>query len=1371
MPISQLVANNTDEFSHGDVSSEAPGSGLMPLLRAQRTFWVGQQLDPDSRAFNVGQYIELTGDLDGELFEKAVDICLAETELLRLRLFEEDCGVRQFVGTYTPGALKKVDFSSHADAEALAARWIEEELNRPFDVASGRGYAWSLIRVAPGRHFFLLLFHHLLIDGVSLSLITHRVRVLYESLTAGVEPSLPDVPAFSSLIEFEAEYCASPQFESDRQYWKERLEDCPQLTSLSKCRTTTDGWTTRRQTVFLPAETVTGLKAMAARLHVSVNRVIVGSTGIIMHRLTGSRDFLVGLVVTGRSKQFRHLPAVLVNSLPIRMRISQDTRVEAAIASAAAEMKGALAHQLYRIDDIREDLGIRPTDPHLLGLKINLMPFGSDSHGGLSWACHNVSVGPVEDLSVSAYDEANDGSMRIDFDGNCDRYAAKDLSDIALRFRDLMQWIAAADETAVVGQVSLLNAEERRTVLENFNQSSRGILPGCLTDLIDEQVSRTPDQTALVFGATQLTYAELDRAANRFARLLMARGVGSEDIIALLVPRGPEMLIALLGIVKAGAAYLPLDAELPSARLQYMIEDSHACMVVTTAAVIDRHPITHEATQILIDEAEIQRELHGLSADRVTDLDRVRPLTPNNLLYTIYTSGSTGKPKGVAIEHRSFSVFMQAARARVTMRADERLLATATISFDIAGLELFLPLLQGATLVLLNGMDTRDPAAVAAAVVQSNISVLWATPTFWRALLGFELPCTVRALLGGEALAVDMAPQLLEFAEAMNLYGPTETTVWSSSHRLSAADLDAGPVITIGRPEADQRFYILDEALSPVPVGVAGELYIAGAGLARGYLNRPELTQEKFIPCPFGEPEERMYRTGDLAQWRENGDVHYLGRSDQQVKIRGLRIELGEIESTLARLVAGIKECAVVPQPLQGQTQLVAYYVSVPGYQLPDTAAMRALLAQDLPDYMVPRVFVRLEKMPLTPSQKLDRKALPQPREQNGQRQCNPPANESELAICKVFGETTGAPRVGRDDDFFEIGGHSLAAVLCVHRLRRALNQEVTLRQLFDAPTAQALARSIASNAANPAPGAGSANLEHPTIFLLPGMGGDEPRLVRFRMECDQLARIVPLEYPDWTRLLDDDKGMDVVLRHLVGQIEKLAPEGPVWLLGYSMGGHCAHALALHLEKIKRPIAFIGLLDTGDLGAAVRAHSLQLQMGRTLKQEFARLATDAGSLVRAIRQRAFDRVLALFIVRRLSSPRARRALLLVARFRHTQKLPSRFTYYLHRYFNEVWGVAAVKAWHRRLDETAMPLSVPAFLLRSEAHLPDDPNDLGWEHHFPGLSVLDVPGSHETMLDPPHLKTLCDQTRTVIDALRARTTPRHAYASATTGESR
>lgn len=1355
MQTSQLNPISVAEPMDVDVLADAFGAESMPLLRAQCPFWVGQQLDPESRAFNAGQYIELKGDLDPEIFEQAVDICLAETELLRLRQFEDDRGVRQYVGKYAGGALQRVDFSNHAEPEASAALWMKEELNRRYDLASGRGYAWSLIHIGPARYYFCQLFHHMVIDGVSMHLITQRLRTIYESLKAGAEPPSITVPSLSSLAEFEAEYRTSSQFKSDREYWMQRLENCPQLTSLSKSRTNTTGWTTRRQTVYLPAETVAGLKAIASRLKMSVNRVMVGSIGIIMHRLTGSADFLVGLVVTGRSPQFRDLPATVVNSLPIRMRIAQDVRVEEAITAAALEMKGALAHQLYRIDDIREDLGVRPTDPHLLGLKINLMPFGSDSHNGLVWTCHNVSVGPVEDLSVSSYDEAEDGSMRIDFDGNCDRFNAGELSEIGRQFRDLLQFIASADQATEVRQVPLLDAEGRRHVIENFNQTKRGFTPRCLADLFDEQVDRTPDQTALIFGEAQLTYEDLDDAANRFARLLIARGAGSEDIVALLVPRGPEMLIALLGIVKAGAAYLPLDTELPSGRLHYMIEDSRASLVVTTVDVRDRHQLTLNASQVLLDAPEVVQELNELSGKRVDKFDRIRPLTPNNLLYTIYTSGSTGMPKGVAVEHRSFSIFMQAARARVTMRPHERSLATATISFDIAGLELFLPLLQGASLVLLNGMDTRDPAAVAAEVVRANVSVLFATPTFWRALLGFEIPRAVRALVGGEALSVDMVPRLLEFSEAFNLYGPTEATVWSSTHRMSAEDLDNGTVITIGGPEADEQFYILDESMSPVPVGVAGELYIAGAGLARGYLNRPELTAEKFLPCPFGEPGERMYRTGDLAQWRENGEVDYLGRTDQQVKIRGLRIELGEIESTFARLVPGIKECAVAPREIQGQTQLVAYHVNVPGYQLLDTAAMRAKLAEALPDYMIPRVFVRLEKMPQTPNQKLDRKALPQPQEHDEQRQFNPPADETERRICNVFAETTGAPRVARDDDFFEIGGHSLAAVLCVHRLRREFNQDVTLRQLFDAPTAESFAKSLSPSHIHRAAQQGAANLDHPTIFLLPGMGGDEPRLVRFRMECDHLARIVALEYPDWTELLDHDGGMDVVMRHLVNQIEKVTPEGPVWLLGYSMGGHCAHALALHFVKTGRPIAFFGLLDTGDLGAAVRHHADQLKVGQTLQMEFGRIAKDVGSLVRAIRQRALDRVLALFIVRRLASPRARRALSLVARYRHTQKLPSRFTYYLHRYFNEVWGVAAVKSWHRRTNEATLPLSVPAFLLRSEAHLPDEPADLGWEHHFPGLSVVDVPGSHETMLDPPHLKTLCDRTRTVIDTLRAR----------------
>ena len=706
------------------------------------------------------------------------------------------------------------------------------------------------------------------------------------------------------------------------------------------------------------------------------------------------------------------------------------------------------------------------------------------------------------------------------------------------------------------------------------NETTKGILSECLPDLFEAQVRRTPNRIAFVFGDFRFSYSELDSAANRVARLLIERGVGPESIVGLFLPRSPELLIALLGIVKAGAAYLPMDPDYPPARLLSMLKDSGACQVVTTSDLCGRLRLPETTPCLFMDQSGVRKQVDSVPWQKVTDAERVRPLQPTNLLYVIYTSGSTGAPKGVAVEHRSFTNLIKAMMQRVKMSEGETFLTLTTICFDPAGMEIFLPLLQGASLEMLCGADSRDPAQVVEAVKRSGINVVAAVPTFWRALLACNIPRTVRAIMGGEALSAEMVPRLLEFPEAINLYGPTETTVCSSFHRIGPEDASHSPVVTVGLPLDGQQFHILDEKLSPVPVGVAGELYIAGAGLARGYLDRPELTAQRFIECPFGLPGERMYRTGDLVQRREDGKVQFLGRADHQVKIRGFRVEPGEVEATLLRMVPAIKECVVVPREIRRQVQLVAYHVNFPGSQVPDTGEMRAKLAESLPDYMVPVTFVRLDRMPLALNEKLDREALPHPEESTNQDSFRPPVGATESAICRIFREMTGAPQVGRDDDFFQIGGHSLAAVLCVHHLRREFNREVTLRQLFGAPTARALAESFSKGGVNKTVQSGPSNPAYPTIFLLPGMGGDEPRLVRFRMEWEGLARIVLLEYPDWTQLLDRNESMEILVRHFLRRIEEELPDGPVWLLGYSLGGNCAHAVALHLAGIGREVAF-----------------------------------------------------------------------------------------------------------------------------------------------------------------------------------------------------
>ncbi len=1345
----EFPPNKNDERDCAEQPQEA---AALPLLGTQRQLWVGQQLDPDSRAFNTGGYITIMGPLDVECFQLAAAACIAETESLRLRFPSYAQGPRQVVSPCAAVALEVLDISAEPNPASYAAEYMQTKLHAPLDLASGKTFSWTLMELAPDHFIYCVIYHHIVIDGLSTILLVRRVRQLYEAMKHGIIAKPVGSATIAGLVESEETYRLSSKFAEDKQYWVDRLMHCPPLLSLSKTNGRTSSWTSRCESIWLPSAVVDDLIDMTSQLKTTLPRLLMGAVGIIMHRSTGSFDFLVGLVVTGRAGRFRSILANLTHVLPLRFQLTEDSCISDAVYSASLGMDGANSHKLYQIDDIRKDLGLRPNHSSLFGVEVNIMPFFfSEIEEGLEWTTRNLSIGPVADLCISIRDRGEDGRLQIDFNGNENCFSREDLTNISTRFERILLDIATKPITARLTEISAMGVHERQQVIESFNETDAGAIPQCLPDLFEAQVDRTPDAVALDFGGARLTYAELDAAANRSARYLLAQGIGPESIVALLLPRSLELVITMLGIMKAGAAYLPMDIDHPLERLLYMVQDSGASLVATTSGLRAGIPFAAEMPVLLTDDETVQQQLAAMSAERVSDADRIQPLSPENLLYTIYTSGSTGQPKGVAIEHRSFTVFLQAMQSQVRIRPSDTLLAITTISFDIAGLELFLPLVQGACVAMLNGADSRDPHAVVEAARRLNVSIVQATPTFWRALLSCGMPRTVRVLVGGEALPANLVPQLLEFPEAINLYGPTETTVWSSSHRLEQGDEAKGPVVTIGRPLNEQKFFILDDSLKPVPVGAIGELYIAGAGLARGYLNRAQLTSERFVACPFGNASERMYRTGDLAQWRQDGQIDFLGRADQQVKIRGFRIEPGEIESALSRLVPTILECAVVPRDIRGQVQLVAYYTTVASSKVMNMREMRSGLAQTLPDYMVPAAFIRIEKMPLTPNAKLDRRALPQPEIAEDRSNFVPPADSLEATICTVFAEFTGATMVGRDHDFFELGGNSLAAVLCVHRLRRELARDVSLRQLFEAPTPGALAAAISSRRTHQLVRSPRSDSALPVIFLLPGVGGDEPRLMRFRAGCEGTAKMITLDYPDWTLMEDRENSAGVLVDYVVSQIENEAPDGPLWIMGYSFGGYCAHAVAMHLTQEGRDVEFVGLLDTSALPQQPVILSVQMQDGLSPVRAAWYCFQDFMRVLRSVTQREVGRILALVMVRWMNLPLASPVLSFAARFRHIH-LPLRFGYHLHFYFDESRRVAAVKHWYGKADKQPLPESTRTYLFRSEDHLPDEPADLGWNRYFQSVSVLNLTGTHETMFDPPHLETICEQTRRVIGEL-------------------
>jgi nonribosomal peptide synthetase DhbF len=1317
--------------------------GRLSLLCAQKQLYVGQKLDPESRAFNAGGYVIIEGPLDVKTFQEASAACIAETEALHLRFLSDADGPYQVLDPRVGASLKIIDKSADPDPFAAAMAWMQQELKQELNLETGRTFSWSLLRLAPEHFIFCTIYHHLVVDGLSSVLLVRHVRQLYQAIKTGTASKPITSPSLASLIESEQVYRSSDKFAEDRQYWMEQLAGRPSLVSLSRSSDALRTWESRCESVWLPPEAVDGLVNLAAELKTSLPRLLMAAVGVTVKRLTGSLDFLLGIVVTGRGGRFRSIPANLTHVLPLRLQFSEDMCLRDAVLLTATNMEGANTHKLYQVEDIRNDLGLNRSHPRLCGVEVNIMPFFfNDLEFGLNWALHSLSLGPVEDLCVSIRDRAEDGRLRIDFNGNKDRYEKADLAEVSLRFEKLLLSVAVATPETRLSDLSIIDLDERQQVMEALNQSVAGFAPRCLPDIFEAQVNRTPHAKAVTFGARELTYRDLDDAANRIARHLIARSVGTEDIVALLLPRGIELVVTMIGIVKAGAAYLPLDTDHPAARLLFMLQDSGASLLVTTTEICRRLALPPSLPCLLLDEVQEQREIENRPEHRVAQAERLRPLQVSSLLYVIYTSGSTGEPKGVAIEHRSFSVQMKKMARRIPMRPDETILGITTITFDPAAFEIFLPLLQGASLTLLGHQESRDPVFIASAVTELGGCVLQATPTFWRALLQSGIPRTVRALIGGEGLSSDLVPQLLEFPEAINLYGPTETTVDSSFHRLVPEDAERSAIVTIGRPLEDEQFYILDASLKLLPAGVTGELYIAGSGLARGYLNRPDLNQERFVKCPFGEPGSLMYRTGDLGRWRKNGEVDFLGRVDQQIKIRGIRIEPGEVEATLLRNIPVIKECAVVSHHLRGQTQLVAYFTMYAGFPVPATSQLRENMSRFLPEAMVPHIFMHLEKMPLTFNGKVDRRALPEPELRSNQATFQAPETVEESIICAVFAELTGAQPVSRDDDFFQLGGNSLAAVLCVYRLQREVHQEVTLRQLFDAPSPEALARVISKKTQHsllrvPADSA------RPLVFLLPGLCGDEPGLVRFRILCDPSVRFVMLDYPGWKFMTEETSGIDTLVRHVIGQIQSEAPEGPVWLMGYSFGAYCSYAVASELSRSGREVAFVGLLDPSaptqppDEVAPIPAGW--------------RFFHTVGRQVRAIAQGMSARVSALVAVRVLNSPLGKPILALARRMRNPRP-SSRFGYYLNYYLNASKRLAAMKHWYKSVENELLPLSAPAFLFRSEDHSPEQPEDLGWSRHFKSVSTINLTGFHYTIFDSPHLESLCDETGKAIRSI-------------------
>lgn len=1161
------------------VSDTVSGAGGLPLTAAQRGMWFAQSLDPAGPALNTAEYVEIHGPVDPALFAGALHRTVGECDALRVRLVETPDGPRQLplpvaaVGAGFP--LHTADLRAEPDPDRAAAAWMRSDLAVPFDLAAGPPFAQALFRVGDERWLWYQRIHHAVMDGFGYSLLARRVAEVYSALAGDTAIGPSPFGRLTELVAEDAAYRAGEDFAADRAHWNDAFADRPAVPVLAD-RTALFSRTFVRRTAHLGPELSTGIRDLAASVRATWPDVLIAAQALYLSRATGADEVVLGVPMMGRmGSAALRVPGMVMNVLPLRVRVRPEESFRQLVRQVVLGIRSIRRHQRYRYEDIRRDLGLLGEGRALVGPLVNVMPFDyALTFAGAPSTPHNLSAGPVEDLTVNIYDRADGSGLRIDYDGNPALYTEAELASHQRRFLHLLEELAAGDPQLPQALTAIATASERALSVTEFNATARPLPPTTLIGPIEAQAVRTPGATALVFEGRELTYRELNARANRLARHLAGLGVGPGVLAAVAVPRSVDLVVTLLAVLKAGGAYLPLDPDYPADRLAYMLDDARPACVVTDSATRDALPAELELPVVLVDRTD-------LSGYYATDPGRA--LTPQHPAYVIYTSGSTGRPKGVVVPHSAIDNRLRWMQGAYPLEAGDRILQKTPSGFDVSVWEFFWALRHGAALVVARPEGHKDPAYLARVIREERVTTVHFVPSLLQVFLTdpAAAACTGlrRVFCSGEALPAGTAEQfhtVLPGVGLHNLYGPTEAAVDVTYHPCEPGH--EGPV-PIGKPVWNTRLHVLDAALQPCPPGVTGELFLAGRQLARGYLGRSALTASRFVADPFGPDGARMYRTGDLARWLPDGSVAYLGRTDHQVKLRGQRIEPGEIEAALTALPGVGSACVLVREDRPGDQRLVGYVT--PAQARPDLAALRAAL----PEHMVPGAIIALDAFPLSPNGKLDRSALPAPGTAVGAAG-RAPRTPREETLTRLFAEVLGVDRVGAEDGFFDLGGNSLLAARLVARIRATLGVELPIGALFQASSPAALATRLHE------PGSGGGDEEALGVLLPLRAGGARTPLFVFHPAggiswcySGLLAALGPdqpvhgLQARGLTAPEEYPSSMDAMAADYLRHLKSVQPHGPYRLLGWSVGGVVAHTVAVHLQRQGDEVELLALMD------------------------------------------------------------------------------------------------------------------------------------------------------------------------------------------------
>jgi amino acid adenylation domain-containing protein len=1369
--------------------------GPVPLSFAQQRLWFIEQLQPGTGSYHVAAAWRVRGPLDSAALQASLDRVIARHESLRTSFAIVDEQPVQIIAPPHSLPIGQVDLSSLAAEEQRREleRQVRATTETPFDLRRGPLLRALLLRLDRETHALVLALHHIITDGWSMSVLIGEIVTTYVGLLREQPVELPALPVqYADYALWQRQWLQGEVLDQQLAYWRQQLRGVsPLQLPTDHPRPALPSMRGDALPVALDETLLAQLRELSQQSGATLFMTLLAAWQLLLHRYSGQDDIAVGTPIAGRTQpEIEPLIGFFVNTLVLRTRLSGEQSFRSLLEQVRTTTLDAYAHQDAPFEAVVEALQPeRSTSrPPLFQVMFAL---SNSTQSGMELP--EIRIEPLEmsgssakfDLTLSLFETATSVSGTLEY--ALDLFETATIERLLGHFQTLLRAIVVDPEQRI-DRLPLLTDAEQQQIVHGWNATAAEFPEHlCVHELMAAQAERAPDAIALVFEDRQMSYAELDQRTNQLAHQLRQQGITADDRVGVCLPRSLELVIALLAVHKAGGAYVPLDPSYPAERLQWMLHDAACRVLITEEALLPPFP-AFEGALLCVDRdrAAIDRQLISTPA---------RIATPDHLAYVIYTSGSTGRPKGVQVAHRGLCNLAMVKSRAFGVKPGTRLLQFASSSFDASVSEIFIALAVGATLVLAPREALLPGPNLIELLRQQAINVVTLPPSALTAMNVEDLPALHSLVVAGEACPVPLAQRWRFHADGrrrgfFNGYGPTETTVCAAIYEWPA-DQDDLYTLPLGRPIANAQVYILDRQMQPVPIGVAGEIYIGGAGVAWGYRNRPELTAEKFIPDPFrAAPGSRLYRSGDLARFLPDGTIEYLGRIDQQLKLRGFRIEPGEIESALLQHPAVSDALVLLREDRPGDPRLVAYLVKnkepvalwahkeqkeqrnkeqrdqeprtetrgalwarypeprtenrEPGIEAARSPAeshvdLRAFLKERLPDYMLPSAFVVLDEWPLTPNGKIDRRVLPAPelsRAAAGQTY-RAPRSAAELALAELWQSLLHVDRVGIDDNFFELGGHSLLAIRLVEQIRRRFGQSVPVAALFAEPTIAHLAQQLEQQPAEwsplvPIQPQGS----HPPLFCVHGLGGSVLNYAALGRALGPEQPFYGLQAPGLEADQSPHTTIDAMAAAYVQAIRARQPQGPYYLSGWSLGGVIAFEMARLLHQQGETVRLLALLD-----------SLPAQESPSVErdeiEDLLRLAQHYGLAIpgAALRGQSFEVAAAALLEQaQRQDPQTWHAFDL-EQFIRIARL----------------GIAQLRALDQH-QPGAYP--GPAIIFTSRDN-PSDPAEQraaaqrsAWAAYAAEVEVVLTPGTHSTMLDEPNVQALASQLLQRLDAARA-----------------